>query len=135
MGRMHSADIEKVLQKLPKTLEKLSLQNDFLDLNILPLFPQLTTLTTCIANATQSMKFLTQCPALTTLILRDHIDSLECLRGVKLQRLVISWEIGIIVDLSPLVDAQIDELDLSDCPKFTGLCEFPYIKTIKRYVE
>jgi hypothetical protein len=122
--------IEKFLNKLPLTLEKLTFRHTYLNLDILPMFPNLTTLEIYLGNSTPSTHFQTRCPALTTLILTQSFFSLECLRGVKLQRLVIRSVS--VVDVSPLVDAYVDELDLTECPHVTGLSKFPNVKTIKQ---
>jgi hypothetical protein len=134
MSDMYGFDVKKVIQILPKTLETLSVRDGSVDFATLSMFPRLTTLEICLGpcNAmplTQCPDF-TKCPDFTTLIVRD-VFSIECLRGVHLQRLVLKTRF--LVDLSPLCDAQIDELDLRECPNFTWIGEFPHIKTIKQF--
>jgi hypothetical protein len=124
-----SSDVENLLTKLPQTLERLTILNDFANLTMLPFLPNLTSLETSVGILTKSMRLKTQCPTLSTVILAHRVVSVECLRGVKLQRLIIKtlWAL----DLKPLWDSSIDELDLTECPHAIGLSKFPNVKTIK----
>jgi hypothetical protein len=130
-GDTSENDIEILLHKLPKTLE--DLLTPWFVLPMLPSFPNLTTLEIdqrgwFSIDLSESILGI-QCPALSTLILRCNILSLESLRGIKLRLLVIKTFYHF--DVSPLSDAFIEELDLTECPNLTGLSKFPNVKTIK----
>jgi hypothetical protein len=119
----------EVVLKLPKTLEKLSILYTWVDFDKLPEFPNLSSLEICIIDEFGSKFLQRQCGTLSTLILYlVDFPALECLRGVKLRRLVVrSW---LIIDLSPLSDATIEELDLTQCLRVTGLWNLRSVKNM-----
>jgi hypothetical protein len=132
-GEMFEDELRTLLNKLPKTLQELTIFLTGFVLSMLPSLPNLTTLeidkSTWVSVDFSEPILQLRCPNLCTLILNCDVLSLAGLRGIKLGRLVIITRYQI--DVSPLSDAFIEELDLTECPNVIGLSKFPNVKTIK----